>query len=82
MCNVTFDVILFDRRAAIGWLLDVGTVALLVDDAPAWIKKINHQLRWKADSHIDGRFKLQSKKSKYLLEKFRVANIVVKMAPC
>lgn len=39
MCNVTFDVILFDRRAAIGWLLDVGTVTLLVDDAPAWIKK-------------------------------------------
>lgn len=35
LVNVTFDVILFDRRAAIGRFLDVGTVALFVDDAPA-----------------------------------------------
>lgn len=33
--DFTFDVILFDRRAAIGRFLDIGTVALFVDDAPA-----------------------------------------------
>jgi hypothetical protein len=32
----TFDVILFDSGAAVGRFLDVGTVALLVDDAPTW----------------------------------------------
>lgn len=30
----TFDVVLFDCRAAVRRLLDVGSVALLVDNAP------------------------------------------------
>ena len=46
----TFDVVLFDCRAAVGWFFDVGTVALLVDDAPAWNKQnddICFQLKYK-----------------------------------
>ena len=52
----TFDVVLFDCRAAVGWFFDVGTVALLVDDAPAWNKQnydICFQLkRWQVTGKV------------------------------
>lgn len=38
----TFDVILFDCRTAVSRFFDVGTVALLVYDAPACSIKSQH----------------------------------------
>ena len=42
----TFDVILFDGGAAVGRFLDVGTVALLVDDAPTWWPEERQSTPW------------------------------------